>query len=69
MRIVGPGFGLCRSSGIGLSRVFEGKGRRRLDKVDWLEGVGAVEGHDLGVAASSVQGLRIGVSVVKEGRR
>ena len=36
MRIVGPGFGLCRSSGIGLSRAFEGKGGRRLDKVVWL---------------------------------
>ena len=56
IRIVGPCFGLCRLVGTGLSRGFEGKGRRRLDKGVWLGGFGAVEGHDLGLAASSIKG-------------
>ena len=64
MMIVGPCFGLCRWIGIGLSREFEGKGRRRLGKGVWLCGFVAVKGHDLGVAASSVKGGEIGAKVV-----
>ena len=70
MRIVGPCFGLCRSIGIGLSRVFEVKGRRRLDLGVWLGGFVAVRGHDLGVAVSRVEGWGMAAKVVEDsGRR
>ena len=66
MRIVNPCFRLCRSIGIGLFGVFEGKGKRRLDEGVSLGVSSAVEGHDPGVATSAFKEGGISTSVVED---